>query len=202
MALDWDAPALAQLEGGAVRPAVFLRVASDPPIRLWVGAVRDLALPADAVETTDGAIYQSMGLLTGVPELNQLLNGEAERVEFELSGVAVTGEVAAIASTEAAAIRTADVNVGLAVFDANWQMVSPVAWLWDGESDSLMLERQGDAQNPSRTLKLSVGSLMTGRRKPQIGYFTDADQRRRSADDTFFDQVRTYTVGTTKVWPA
>lgn len=201
MSLGWDAPALAQLEGGSVRLGILLRIATDPVIRLWAGAVRDISIDADGIEDTDGAVYQSMGLLTDIPTVNQLLNGQAERVEFALSGVAVTGEIAAIASTEAADIRGVAVNLGFLVFDANWQIASPTAWPWDGEADSLTVERQGDASSAVRRLKLSVGSLMTGRRRARNAYWTDADQKRRSADDDFFDQVRTYWAGTTKVWP-
>lgn len=201
MALDWSDVALAQLEGGAVRPGVLVRIATTPVIRLWTGVVRDLAIGADAVETTEGAIYQGMGKLTNVPAVNQLLNGQAERVDFTLSGAALTGEIAAIASTEAGDIRGADVNLGFLVFDANWQVISPTAWPWDGSADSLTVQRQGDAANPTRILKLSVGSLMTGRRRPSIAYWTDPDQKRRSPDDDFFDRVRQYSIQTTKVWP-
>jgi hypothetical protein len=201
MPLDWDPSANAQLEGGALRPAILLRIATDPVIRLASIAVRDVTIPTDAVETEMGAIYQSMGLLTDVPAINQMLNGDAERVEFGLSGVAVTGEIAALASGEADAIRGVAVNLGFFLFDANWQKATPVAWLADYEADSLSIERTGDAQGATRTMKLSCGSVMSGRRKPAISYFTDPDQRRRSADDAFFGFVRGYFAGTTKVWP-
>jgi len=201
MPLGWDIPAQAQLEGGSVRPAILLRIATDPVIRLWTGAVRDLAIDVDAVETDPTAIYQSMGLMTNAPAVNQLINGAAERVEFTLSGVAISGEIAALASTEAGAIRNVDVNLGFLVFDANWQVASPTAWPWDGVADSLTVERQGSGQTAIRSLKLSVGSLMTGRRQPKISYQTDPDQKRRSADDDFYDPERRYSVGTTKVWP-
>lgn len=199
--LDWEPRALAEIEGGGVRAGIVFRVATDPPIRLWSGAIRDIALPADNIETEEGAVYQSMGLLTDIPTFNQLLNGQAERVEFGLSGVAINGEMAAIASTEAADIRDVEVNLGLLVFDANWQRISPVAWLAAYVADSLTVERQGSSDGQTRTVKLSCGSLMTGRRRPAIAYWTDPDQRRRSADDSFFDQVRQYSISTTKVWP-
>lgn len=197
----WGPTALAQLEGGSVRLGVLLRIETSPVIRLWTGTVRDLAISADAVESTDGAIYQSMGLLTDVPTFNQILNGEAERVVFGLSGTAVTGEVASIASSSAADIRSVRVNLGFLVFDANWTIISPTAWPWEGVADSLSVDRTGDALNPSRTLKLSCGSLFTGRRRPDIGYWTDPDQKKRSPTDDFLDQTSRYYAGTTVVWP-
>ncbi len=201
MALGWDPVALAQIEGGAVRPAILLRIATDPVIRLWVGAVRDLALPADNIETTEGAIYQSMGLLTELPVFAALLNGQAERVEFGLSGAGVTGEIAAIASTEAGDIRRVAVNVGWFAFDSQWRKITPVDWRWQGTADSLSIDRRGDAINATRVIRLSAGSIFTWRRRPAIAYFTDPDQRRRSADDAFLSEVRRYSAQSTKVWP-
>ena len=198
---DWTPTELALLEGGAQRPAILLRIATDPVIRLWSGAVRDLAIAADPVEDLDGAIYQSMGLLTEVPAVNQLLNGEAERVTFGLSGAGLTADLAALASTEAASIRAARVNLGVVFFDSQWQVGTPVIWPWEGEADSLLVEFSAGGGQAIRTLSLSVGSLMTGRRRPQISVFTDADQRRRSPDDGFFSEVRRYSEGSTKPWP-
>jgi hypothetical protein len=201
MALDWEAWELALLEGGGVRPAVLLRVETAPVIRLWLGALRDVSIPADNVEGVEGAVYQSMGYVTEIPTLNQLVNGQAARVEFSLSGVVVTGEVADLASGSAADIRGARVNVGFMAFDANWQQGTPVLWPWEGEADSLTVERRGDPEGAMRTLKLSVGSALTGRRRAQTRYNTNNDQHLRSADDNFFDQIRRYNSGSTKVWP-
>jgi hypothetical protein len=136
-----------------------------------------------------------------VPALNQLINGQAGRVDFQLSGVALTGEAAALASTSAADIRGALVNVGFFAFDANWQIGTPVLWPWQGEADSLTIERQGDAKTATRTMKFSVGTALTGRRRPFVNYFTDSDQRQRSADDAFFSEIRGYSGQSTKIWP-
>jgi hypothetical protein len=184
----------------AKRVGVLLRVATSPVIRLWSGQVRDLSIPAGGAEPDDGAIYQSMGLLTGLPALGAALNGDAERLEFTVSGAAVTGEVAALAGDGASDVRGRAVDVGLVLFDDAWQIVPPIYWLWSGTADSLTVERTGDAQAPTRTLKLSAGNVFTGRRRPNLTFFTDIDQRRRSSDDAFFDQVAKYQAGTTKVW--
>lgn len=202
MPLGWDPTALALLEASR-RPGILLRIepVAGEVIRLWSGAIRDLQIPVDAVETEVGATYSSMGALTDVPAVNQLLNGEAERVTFGLSGAGISAEVAGLASTEAALIRSARVNLGVLFFDANLQVATPVLWPWEGESDSLSVERTRSGDGALRTLSLSVGSLMTGRRRPQISVWTDADQRRRSADDAFFSEVRRYSEGSTKAWP-
>lgn len=196
---SWTAPDPDVL-AAARRVGVLFRLATSTPVRLWSGAVRDLAIPAGGAEPDDGAIYQSMGLLTGLPELGAALNGDAERLEFTLSGAAVSGEVAALAGDSASDVRGRAVDVGLILFDDAWQVVPPVYWLWSGTADSLTVERTGDVQAPTRTLKLSAGNVFTGRRRPNLTFFTDIDQKRRSSDDAFFDQVAKYQNGTTKVW--
>jgi hypothetical protein len=201
MLTDWTAAAQAQLAGGLVRPGILLRVATSPFIRLW-GGVGDLQIITDLVEDTAPAIYSGVGEVLSMPALSQLVNGQADRVDFSLTGSAITGEVAAIASTEASDIRNVSVNVGFLVFDDAWQILSPTAWLWDGIADSLKVDRNpGDGSGAVRSLTLSVGSVMTGRRRPSPNFWTDPDQRRRSADDAYCSLVKTYQVGTTKVWP-
>lgn len=200
MSLSWTRALQAHLAGGEVRPAILFRMATDPVVRLWAGA-GDLALGSDAIETTDGAIYTGMGELLSPPQVNALVNGLAERVDFTLSGAAVSGEVAAIASTEAADIRGAAVNLGFFVFDADYQQLTPALWLWDGVADSLKVNRQANGQDGTRSVALSVGSLLTGRQRPDLSYWTPFDQRRRSTDDAFCDRVPLYSQGTTKVWP-
>lgn len=197
--MTWSAPDPDAL-AAAKRVGVLFRMETSPVIRLWTGAVRDLAIPDGGAETTDGATYKSMGLLTGIPELGGALNGEAERLEFMLSGAAVTGQVAELANGSAEDIRGVAVDVGLVLFDEDWQIVPPVYWLWSGTADSLVVERTGDAERPTRALKLSAGNVFTGRRRANPTYFTDIDQRRRSSDDAFFDQVANLQAGTTKVW--
>jgi len=201
MALGWDLVSQAQLAGSLVKPAVLFRMASDPVVRLWGGA-GDLELASDLIEDTDGATYTGLGELLSLPQVNALVNGLAERVEFQLSGAAITGEVAAIASSEAADIRGAAVNVGFFIFGADLQQLSPTAWLWDGVADSLTVARQdGGDGTIQRTISLSVGSLMTGRQRPNLDYWSDAMQRRRSSDDEFCHLVKTYSQGSTKNWP-
>lgn len=199
MSLDWEAWELALLEPGAGRPAVLLRI--DPPvadtIRLWSGAVRDLAIPADAIETTDGAVYQSMGLLTDVPPIDLHINGDAGRYMFGISGAGITPEVASLATSEAADVMNARVNLGLMFFDAHWQKGTPVLWLAEFYADNVPVERK----DGSRTIGLSVASIMSGRRRPTHSVWTDRDQQRRSPGDNFFSEVRRYFEGVTKPWP-
>jgi len=198
----WSTAALAQLAGSVVRPGVVLRIATDPVVRIWAGD-GDLTLDVDLIEDDASAPYLGFGQLAreSLAAVSQLINGEADRKDFQLSGAAVTAQVAALASNEAAEIRGVAVNLGLLVFDGDWQKLSPVAWLWEGTADSLMVDRDDASGLALRTITLSVGSLFTGRRRPTPSYWTNADQRLRSADDRFCERVAGYNVGTTMVWP-
>jgi hypothetical protein len=48
-----------------------------------------------------------MGLLTDYPQLSSALNGDVDRFDLFVSGVAITGEIAALAQSNAADIRGA-----------------------------------------------------------------------------------------------
>lgn len=182
----------------AKRVGALVRIATPTIIRLHAGLVRNLAVPSGGAEDTDGAEYLSMGLLTDYPQLSAALNGEADRFDLSVSGVAVTGEAAAIAQGSAADIRGVAVDFGLILFDADWQLIDPVFWLGSGTADSLTVQRNPDGL--TRALKLSVGNVFTSRRRPNFVFFTDIDQRRRSSDDAVFDQVSKLYSGATKVW--
>lgn len=193
MAYDLDTLASCKRRG------VLLRVASATPIRVWSGLVRNLPIPAGGLEV-DGGVYQAMGQLTGLPQLANVLNGKAQRVAFTLSGTAVTAEIAAMAHGNAAAIRGKAVDVGLVLFDDAWQPMTPIFWRWSGTADSLSVIRGGAVDKPQRSLKLSCGSAMTGRKRPNLSFWTPIDQARRSADDAFFSEVPKLYDGATKVW--
>lgn len=194
----WDGAAQAQLEKGIVRPVVFFRMATPTPLRLWSGA-GPFAVPSDTVEP-GGATYLGVGDLVGLPAVQQLINAQGERVQFALSGI--SAETMALADEDADEVRGAVVRLGFAVLDAGWQLLSPVAWLWTGEGDSVDVQRAaGEDGSVVRTVSLSVGSMFNSRRRARLSYYSDAEQRRRSPDDRFCERVSLYTASTTKDWP-
>jgi hypothetical protein len=176
--------------------AALVRVDTDTPIRLWSGAVRDLAVPAGGAETTDGAIYESHGQLVGIPQFAVALNGEADRVEFAMSWTGMTGDIATALASAPALIRNRATDVGLILFDANMQPIAPVWWLASYTADSFDFDKQAQ----TRTAKLACGNVFSARKRPNLSYFTDIDQKRRSTDDDFCDQVSKYYEGSTVVW--
>jgi hypothetical protein len=199
-ALAWPDPAIKQIEGGRPRPIVFLRIATVPPVRVW-GGVGDFPLPADTVETTDGAIYSGMGELSGLPILQQLINGKADRVDFTVAGAVLTPQMASLASAEAYLIRGASADVGIMVLGRDLQPASPVEWLATLECDVIGTALEGEADVPIRSVTVSAASVTSGRRRSRSLQWTDPDQQRASPGDKFCAQVAAYNAGTTRVWP-
>lgn len=174
---------------------ILIRIDTPEPARIWSGA-GDLYLAADDVETDDGAKYLGGGeLLDGLRDVEQLINGTAERIELNVSGV--TGATIKLALKEADDVKGAAVDVAVIEFDDLWQ-VAAVTWQARYRADKLSIGRQPD----NRTITLSMGSDDTGRSRTQNAYWTAADQRRRSPDDAFFDFVASINAGTSRSFGA
>lgn len=176
-----------------VRESVLLRIASDPVARLWSGH-GDLVIPADAVED-EQATYLGAGDLLNGPDFQHLINGIAERIEFQLSGV--SSRMLALALEDAPSVKGAAVHLGRADFDENWQLIG-VEWEAVFRADSLSVSSAADNEGRTRTITLSVGTEDTGRSRAPNAFFTDSDQRRRSADDAIFDHVGGINIGTSR----
>lgn len=184
----------------ARRVGVFFRVDSVPPIRLWAG-VGERRLPLDAVENDPGNLYSGAGELSGFPALNQLINGVAQRVDFTLSGTAVTAEAVSIADGEADTVEGVAVHVGIRRYGADDMGVGPTVWLWEGIADTVTLtSTEAAAGQQLRSIGLGVGTVMTFRRRSRNVLWTGKDQRRRSADDAMCDRVNRYSAESTKAW--
>lgn len=183
---------------GAPRWSIFFRMeCKSSVVRAWMG-FGDFAVPADDVDTTGGT-YLGVGLVGDVPALRQLVGGVAERIEFSLNGADET--TFRLADDQVEEARGAPVHVGIVFFDEEWQAVSPVAWLWEGTADVPAVDRDGSGGQVTRRVSLSVGSAFTDRTRPQLGFYTDADQRRRSPTDALCARVASYSIDSTIVWP-
>lgn len=192
---------LAALDSDFHNIGVFFRLAVEPdPVRLWLG----FGAIAAGVNVFDpsGAEYVGFGELKDIPEMTQLVNGTAERVDFTISGV--SGSVLSIASgDDATAVKGKPVTVGFALLDSNYAMIGAVHWLAYYIADYL-----GGEQSPAsaseqivRTISLSCGTRMTGRRRPSYAYYSDADQQARFPGDKFCSIAPQYAHGFNKTWP-
>jgi len=171
-----------------------IRIDALPVARLWSG-VGDLIVPADIVEA-QSAVYLGAGALLNAPDFQQLINGTAERLEVQVSGV--TAEALDIALREGPSVRGAKVHFVRFDFDDNWQLID-VEYEAVFRADKLTIESQ-DEEGGGRTrrLTLSIGTEDTNRSRAPLAYFTHQDQQRRSATDRIFDHVAGITTGTTR----
>jgi hypothetical protein len=185
------------LASGSPRLGVFFRLGITPPARLWLG-VGNCEAGIDA-EDGDGAVYNGLGEMLGVPAFQQLINGTAERVEFRLSGV--SARIAQLASSESADVKGVPLLVGLGVFGADWQLLADPTWLKRLTVDYLSIEQEGGGGGVVRSVSLSARSFLTGRRRPGLSYFTDAEQQGRSPGDRFCERTGLYSAEVTKTWP-
>lgn len=194
-----DEQAAAMSAAGAPRYSLFVLMrCATAPVRAWLG-VGDYPLPADDVDTA-GGIYLGIGLVGEIPALRQLVGGVAERLEFTLNGADET--TFALADDQVEEVRKAAVHVGIVFFDEAWQPAGEIAWLWEGTADVPTVDREGQGLEAIRRVSLSVGSAFTDRSRPQLSFYTDRDQRSRSADDSFCSRVSAYGVDSTIHWPA
>jgi hypothetical protein len=154
------------------------------------------------IDAADGSgeIYSGMGQMLNVPAFQQLINGVAERVNFQLSGV--PQKVVDLASGGADEVKGVALNVGLGVFNAEWQLAGQPLWLKRFTVDFLTLQRQQQGSEEAiYTVALSARSVFTGRRRPGLSFFTDEEQQRRSPGDRFCEHARRYAREETKAWP-
>lgn len=179
-----------------VRESYLLKIDHpDEPARIWSG-VGKLVIPADIVEAAPATYLGASQLLT-VPDFQQLINGVAERLEFVVSGV--DEETVRLALEDAPGVKNAGVYLGRVDFDSDWQLLG-VEWEATFRADCLTVESEGSSGRRQRTIKLSVGTDDTGRSYAPASYYTDADQRLRSATDKIFDHVARINRGTSRVF--
>jgi hypothetical protein len=194
----WDTAARARLAGENVEVALLLRIdAVSGPLRYWIGDF-DFPVAADEVVEDAAAIYSGLGEIAGtLPALNQLLNGQADRLTFTLSGV--MAEVLALAADEADEVQGRAINLGFCCLDQDLQVCTPVAWVGTLEGQFVTVDRaQATDGEPVRTLSLTATTVFAVRQQAACSYYTDAEQRRRSSDDTFFARIAAITRGKTR----
>lgn len=204
---------IAALTAGAPRRGLFMRLATDPLVRLWLG-VGKIRPGINALDLVEGVEYRGFGELLDLPAFQQLCDGSAERVSFSVSGVptSVFAEIAPLLSEQQEAIAGRTISVGYALLDYDWQPLGAIRWSWDGTADFLRAVRPvvDDAAAPEVwTVTLSAGSAMTGRRRPGRAYWTQQDQGPRSLAlnpgdpvDRFCERTPLYSKDVRKTWPS
>jgi hypothetical protein len=180
--------------------AVFFRLATTPdPLRLWCG-INDIPIGIDVIDEA-GAVYLGAGRLLNVPDLEVLINGKADRVDFLLPGVTV--ENAARVAAAAPDVKGKALHIGVATLDDRYQPLTAITPVWYGLADLWRMRqpKTADLQAPTRTLVLSVGSGATGRARARRASYTSAQQKLVHPTDKFCDFTSRYTTLRETKWP-
>lgn len=177
-----------------MKGSLIFRIASDPIARVWSGH-GDIIIPSDIVEPSP-ALYLGGGELVNIPDIDQVINGTAARVDVTVSGV--SAETLRLALEDAPSVKGAAVHVGIVYFDDAWQ-VDEVEWVSVLAAGPLTVASQsGNDGSRTRSITLSIGTDFTDRCKAPVAFFTDSDQRRRSPTDSIFDHVAGLNAGTAR----
>lgn len=188
------------LRAGRKNLAFFFRAEfASGPLRLFAGA-GDYPVEVDGVET-EGGTYVSAGRWGGdLPEIDHLINGQAQGLTLSLSGV------------DAATVRTfirersevvgAPAAFGWGVLDDRFRAAGPIRWPLRGRlfQPRVRRARSGEAAET----RVLAATLMVGayaRRRGVHAYYTKADQRRAHPTDAGCDRVGLYSIETTRPWP-
>ena len=153
--------------------------------------LKQKSLPADV-------LVKGRGSLVNLPDLEQLINGVAQRLEIAVSGV--SDEVLRYATEDALSVPGAAVHIGRISFDANLQQ-NPVVWEWRGVGQNLSIDGDDNGDGRTRSILLNVASGATTRSRAPLAFFTDSDQKRSlSPTDDIFSHVGAINAGTSRRW--
>lgn len=169
------------------------------PLRLFAGA-GDFHVQADAVET-DGGVYISAGSWGGgLPDVDHLMNGQAQGLTLSLSGVDI--DTIRTFVLERSEVVGAPAAFGWGVLDERYRLAGPIRWPLRGVLSQPRVSRQrsGD-ESWTRTLSATLVSGAFARRRGVHAYYTPADHRRAHPTDAGCDRVGLYTTETTRPWP-
>lgn len=197
-----DAGQLALLRSGELTIVPVMYIATPTPVRIAATFGGGL-VAANQVDATGGD-YLGIGTLNDLGGLTNLINGAASRADFSLSAYGEQGaELAAAFDADTDDLEGSEVNVGFVVQDADLVTVGDPFWIWCGVVDTTSSTKEaGNEAGPKRTISIGVGSTFVKRKQGRATYYTDSEQRQRSADDDFCLNVRGYMNETTKPWRA
>ncbi len=184
-----------------VQPLFFLRIASDPvPVRA-MSSIGRRRLPADAVETVDGAAYVGAGMMANLPELQSLFAGESQSIELRLSGV--DARTVALVDEAQDALQGAAAWFGYAFLDSRRRMVTPVYWDFEGEVETVdWVDEPGQGEmHRRREVSVRLVGDFADRRTRDLQTVAPVDQALRDATDLAFQHVPNLEFGATADWP-
>ncbi|GAB4071773.1 hypothetical protein KHC28_00435 [Ancylobacter sonchi] len=173
---------LAQMAAPTARHAFLAEFGfADGVRRVWEGTHR--------VITPDGHGWDGLSVLGSISGLAQTQNGAAPPLEFTLSGV--DAGFAAKVKGDRANWYLRPAIVYWLFFDERWQPIGNPRACRFGLIQNMTATRTWDGEQKQHiyTVGLRAEGLFIGQGRARNAYYTDADQKRRSAGDRFFDRV-------------
>lgn len=184
---------------GSHQLGIFLRVETTPPLHVWFG-INDIPAGFDSLDG-DGTVYLGAGRLIGVPTLEVLVNGQADSVDFTLSGI--DPDTAGKLLDSIPAVRGARCYIGITTLDEYYQPMSKIIPIWWGTASHVgeRSEIVTTNKNQSIVLSLSVATGESTRSRPARAEWNDIMQREISPDDGFCKQISRLARGVAPIWP-
>lgn len=178
---------------------IFLRVETSPALHVWFG-INDIPAGFDSLDG-DGTVYLGAGRLIGVPTLEVLVNGQADSVDFTLSGI--DPETAGKLLDSIPPVRGARCYIGITTLDDYYQPMSNIIPIWWGTASHVgeRSEVVTATKNQSIVLNLSVATGESTRSRAARAEWSDIMQRQISPDDGFCKQISRLARGVAPIWP-
>ncbi|SOC45771.1 hypothetical protein SAMN05892877_117160 [Rhizobium subbaraonis] len=197
--MGWVPDDVIEAMRGSHELGLFLRVDTDPPLRLWFG-VNDVPIGFDGIDP-NGTVYLGGGQLIGIPSLEVLVNGTSDAVDFTVSGIDPATGNRMLESIPP--VRGKLVQMGLTTLDQYYQPMTDVIPIWTGTASHPKEARAPIQAGETATLSLSL-AVVAGentRSRAARTFWSDAHQKALSPTDDFCKQAARLARGVDPVWP-
>lgn len=180
---------------------ICLRLDTDPPTRVSL-TINDIPARMDTVDVGDET-YLGGGVLREVPNLEAVINGVADRADFQLSGVDPATSAVVDFDAIQEAVRGQDFHVGVTTLDEHFQPMSAVVPLITGRA-SYVSESSPPvtgSENATVTMGLSVGFGITTRDRQSQVLWSSPHHKALYPTDEFCDGTASLERGAAPDWP-
>ncbi len=197
--IDYVLAAVIDAMRGSHTLGIFLRIDCDPALHIWMG-VNDIPAGFDSIDGS-GVVYLGGGRLFNVPTLEILINGQADSVEFGMSGLdPVTAQRVIDQMPD---IRGCDVHIGFTTLDRYYQPMSAIVPIWIGQASHVTDAMQPVTGTDNRSMSLSMAVLSGSgtRSRASLSMWSSAHQKALYPTDKFCDGTARLARGVAPVWP-
>lgn len=197
--LDYVPADVIEAMGQSHMLGIFFRLDSDPALHICMG-INDIPVGIDGVDE-DGTVYLGAGRLNGVPTLEVLVNGQADSVEFALSGIDPADAAPII--DELPEVRGKRVHLSITTLDDYYQPISTLIPIWTGIASHTSdgSEPAGPTENPVMSVSLAVVTGNGTRSRPSGVLWSAAHHRALYPTDAFCDGTARLARGVAPAWP-